>query len=425
MAGYDADTSKLVAHGLGVEPCFVTPTWSEQISGHWNDRWDISFASMGITRARMTRLLFTQPYSAEAERFFVRRNSPIKTVQQLAGKQLGGCTGCFAQYYIQRDLDLPGQKVAFLVDHARSSATGSSTMASRTSPTASSRVPLRRRRRRQGDPRGTSPQGGRRRPIRRLLPARRPVVRTERRGVRDPVNTIVRRLQAQGTLRRLSLKYFHTDFARRRGLRRGWTPSEHPVTRSPHAGRAQAAVITPGSKAPERRSAATANAARRAWVEYPVERRRGVRGERDHAPPDVVGDADGRVAQQSDDFPDRRGGGVAVVVWDTRPDAQSAACGEPGLKCHLERSRQVEPSAETRSREAICLGNCCSRRSVDAVRAAISSPLSCSESRLRALPLERRTRVDAAPCACTRSERDAHYARALESFLRRSTGESP
>ena len=61
MAGYDADTSKLVAQGLGVEPCFVTPTWSEQISGHWNDRWDIAFASIGITRERMTRLYYTRP----------------------------------------------------------------------------------------------------------------------------------------------------------------------------------------------------------------------------------------------------------------------------------------------------------------------------------------------------------------------------
>ena len=29
IAGYDGDASKLVAQGLGVEPCFVTPTWSE------------------------------------------------------------------------------------------------------------------------------------------------------------------------------------------------------------------------------------------------------------------------------------------------------------------------------------------------------------------------------------------------------------
>ena len=62
MAGYDADTGKLVAKALGVEPCFVTPTWSEIISGHWNDQWDISYGSGAINSERMTRLYFTQPY---------------------------------------------------------------------------------------------------------------------------------------------------------------------------------------------------------------------------------------------------------------------------------------------------------------------------------------------------------------------------
>jgi polar amino acid transport system substrate-binding protein len=118
MAGYDADTGKLVAQGIGVEACFVTPTWSEQISGHWNDRWDLAIASIGVTRERMTRLYYTQPYSAEAERFFIRKSSKVKTAQQLSGKRLGGCGGCFAQNYIERNLALPGQKVRFLVDHA-------------------------------------------------------------------------------------------------------------------------------------------------------------------------------------------------------------------------------------------------------------------------------------------------------------------
>jgi len=118
MAGYDADTSKLVAKALGVEPCFVTPTWSEEISGHWNDRWDIAFVSMGITYKRMQGLYFTQPYAAEAERFFVRKDAPFTSVSQLSGKRLGGCVGCFAQYYIQRTLRLPGQAVRFRVDHA-------------------------------------------------------------------------------------------------------------------------------------------------------------------------------------------------------------------------------------------------------------------------------------------------------------------
>ena len=118
IAGYDADVSKLVAQKLGVESCFVAPTWAEMTSGHWQSQWDIAFASIGITRDRMKGLYYTQPYSAEGERFYVRTTSPYTRVEQLSGKRLGGCTNCAAQYYIQRTLDLPGQAVTFHVHDA-------------------------------------------------------------------------------------------------------------------------------------------------------------------------------------------------------------------------------------------------------------------------------------------------------------------
>jgi ABC-type amino acid transport substrate-binding protein len=215
MAGYDADTSKLVARGLGVEPCFVTPTWSEQISGHWNDRWDIAFVSMGITRARMRGLYFTQPYSAEAERFFVRKGSRVKTVEELSGKRLGGCTGCFAQNYIQRDLDLPGQKVRFLVDHATFVGYGvehdglvdvsHGKLDAFLCGVAVGGKAIHE---------GVSIRSvGADVYVAYLSGA---IDRTSGLSVAafaDKVNSIVRRLQAQGALRRLSLKYFRTDFA--------------------------------------------------------------------------------------------------------------------------------------------------------------------------------------------------------------------
>lgn len=80
---------------------------------------DIAYGSVGITYERMTRLCYTQPYSAEAERFFVRRTSSVTGVAQLSGRRLGGCGGCFAQSDIQRTLRLPGQKVTFRVDRAK------------------------------------------------------------------------------------------------------------------------------------------------------------------------------------------------------------------------------------------------------------------------------------------------------------------
>ena len=68
VAGYDADTGELVAKALGVEPCFVTPSWTEITAGKWSDRWDIAFGSGAITADRMTRLWMTAPYRTSVTR---------------------------------------------------------------------------------------------------------------------------------------------------------------------------------------------------------------------------------------------------------------------------------------------------------------------------------------------------------------------
>ena len=215
IAGYDADVSKLAAKSLGVEPCFVAPPWLQMIGGHWADRWDVAFASIGINRERMRNLWYTQPYSAEAERFFVRKGSPYKTVTQLSGKRLGGCGGCFAQSYIERTLDAPGQKVVFLVKNAKF--VGYDVERNGLAAVAQGKL--------DGFLCGVAVGA---KAIKEGLPLRA-VGGDQYMGILSGavdrssdyseaafttrINTIVRKLQADGTLRRLSLKYFHTDFA--------------------------------------------------------------------------------------------------------------------------------------------------------------------------------------------------------------------
>jgi ABC-type amino acid transport substrate-binding protein len=217
MAGYDADVSKLVAKGLGVEPCFVTPTWSELISGHWNDRWDVAFASIGILRDRMARLWFTRPYSAEAERFYVRKDSPYTTVEQLSGKRLGGCGGCAAQAYIQRTLALPGQHIRFRVGHATFvgydvEANGLADVGRGKLDAFLCGVAVGAKAIRAGVP--LRALGGDQ-----YLPVLSGAV-DRFSGLRSAdfvsrMNAIIGRLQASGMLRRLSLHYFGVDFATR------------------------------------------------------------------------------------------------------------------------------------------------------------------------------------------------------------------
>jgi polar amino acid transport system substrate-binding protein len=117
MTGYDAETTKLVAEGLGVEACFVTPDWgSEVTTGNWGDRWDIAYGSGAVEFSRMEALYVTQPYYTTPTPFFVRRSSKAKTPADLDGKQVGACAGCTMEKYLRGTLKLPGPPLDKLVD---------------------------------------------------------------------------------------------------------------------------------------------------------------------------------------------------------------------------------------------------------------------------------------------------------------------
>ena len=76
VSGFDAETGKAVAKALGVEPCFVSPSWVEITAGGWDDRWDLSFGSGAIETARLPALQVTQPYYSLPAYLYVRRPRP-------------------------------------------------------------------------------------------------------------------------------------------------------------------------------------------------------------------------------------------------------------------------------------------------------------------------------------------------------------
>jgi polar amino acid transport system substrate-binding protein len=213
--GYDVAVSKAVAAALGLEPCFVTPTFTEQLAGNWGDRWDVAFTSIGIVRSRMRNLYFAQPYYATPESFYVRRNGPIGRIKQLHGARIGVCTGCFADLYLRRRLDIPGTEVSYRVRHPVD--VGYAVERDGLDDVASGKLDAFLCQETVGDE--AISEGL---PLRSLDPPAYVAYiggaldrgsATTTKAFFDRVNGIVRRLHAEGTLAQLSRKYFGKDYA--------------------------------------------------------------------------------------------------------------------------------------------------------------------------------------------------------------------
>lgn len=108
MEGFDIDVSIAIANKLGVEPCFLTVDWTLITAGNWANRWDLSIGSMTITPERMTLLYFTQPYYTTPASFFVHTDNTTYTQpSDLSGKKVGSCSGCTYDAYLNGTLDIP------------------------------------------------------------------------------------------------------------------------------------------------------------------------------------------------------------------------------------------------------------------------------------------------------------------------------
>ncbi len=117
LRGFDIDTAVEIGNRLGVETCFVSPSWDLITAGNWADRWDISIGSMTITPERMANLYFTQPYYTTPAAFFVHRdNTSFSGPADLSGAKIGVCGACTYEFYLDHTLEIPGVTMEYIVN---------------------------------------------------------------------------------------------------------------------------------------------------------------------------------------------------------------------------------------------------------------------------------------------------------------------
>jgi polar amino acid transport system substrate-binding protein len=111
--GFDVDVAREVAKRLHVVPQFEDSNFDIVTAGSWHGQWDVNIDSMAVTTERKKALLFTAPYYFVPAGFVVRKNSAIHSIAQLTGSRIGvGSATTYLAYLLKQ---LPGDVEPILV----------------------------------------------------------------------------------------------------------------------------------------------------------------------------------------------------------------------------------------------------------------------------------------------------------------------
>lgn len=216
--GFDVDVAAEIARRLGVKPEFFDSDFNAVTAGNWLGKWDINVDSMAITKARTNVLWFTEPYYFVPASYAVRRGVKLRGLQDLNGKRIGVGAATTYELYLQGKLPEaripapPGISIVTyktdedgLDDLARSGGTKVDAMLTAL-PTIRAAIA-----------RGL--------PLRLLEPpvfSDTSAIALDRRGPNDSqpllwaIDGIIHDMHKDGTLTRLSMKYYRIDLTVRR-----------------------------------------------------------------------------------------------------------------------------------------------------------------------------------------------------------------
>jgi polar amino acid transport system substrate-binding protein len=120
--GFDIDVGTEIARRLGVRVEFVTPSWDVITAGNWAGRWDISVGSMTPTAERRQVLNFPAIYYFTPASLAVHAdNTTITEPAKASGKRIGVGQATTYESYLKKELkiDVEGAPpFSFVIDDA-------------------------------------------------------------------------------------------------------------------------------------------------------------------------------------------------------------------------------------------------------------------------------------------------------------------
>ncbi|MBS1167094.1 MAG: transporter substrate-binding protein [Proteobacteria bacterium] len=110
LDGFDVDVAKAFAEKLGVKLKLETPGWEAIIGGKWAGRWDVAISSATPTEERATVVNFPAIYYSLPAVLVVNKDeAAIQSAKDISGKKVGVGTGSSYEAYVNRNFAIPGQ----------------------------------------------------------------------------------------------------------------------------------------------------------------------------------------------------------------------------------------------------------------------------------------------------------------------------
>lgn len=103
IVGFDIDLAKAVAEKLGVQVEFKPIDWDAKEMELSSKNIDVIWNGFSITPERAEKVLFTDPYLSTGQVIVVKKDSPIKTKADLAGKKITLQDGSTSETALKKD----------------------------------------------------------------------------------------------------------------------------------------------------------------------------------------------------------------------------------------------------------------------------------------------------------------------------------
>jgi His/Glu/Gln/Arg/opine family amino acid ABC transporter permease subunit len=102
FSGFDVDIGRAIARELGVKAELINASFDGVFPALQNGGFDVVISAVTITPERSATMLFSDPYINAGQQVVVRDDSPIATLEGLAGRTVGVQINTTAQYAMEK-----------------------------------------------------------------------------------------------------------------------------------------------------------------------------------------------------------------------------------------------------------------------------------------------------------------------------------